>query len=46
MTWKDRTLNPLKSLVCILGLAVTFALAMAGMVGVLWGLTEAIRWVF
>lgn len=46
--WQDRDayLNPIKALICVLGLAVTFALVMAGLVGALWAVTEAIRMIF
>jgi len=46
MTWRDRTFNPLKSILCFIGLAAAAALIMTGMAGVLWGLVEAVRMVF
>jgi len=43
MTWRDRTFNPIKSLLCFIGIAFAAALIMTGMDGAIWGVVEMVK---
>ncbi len=47
MTWRDRDalFNPIKSIVCILVLAVFMALVAVGMMGAVWAIVETVKMV-
>ena len=46
--WRDsdKIFNPIKSLLCALGLALFGALVLTGLVGAIWATVEMVRMVF
>lgn len=46
MTWRDRTLNPIKSILCFIGIAFAAALVLTGLAGAIWATVEMVRMVF
>lgn len=48
MDWRNRDtyFNPIRSMVCILGIVIVAALVVTGFVWMLWGTVEMMRMIF